>query len=79
MYNYTAIHIDFSPPIGSRTYQVVESAGYLNVCLFLANVGSYDHTATLPVPVTVKLSTKQTKTTFLPPGKVYNKYLHYFT
>ena len=49
--------MDFSPPLGKVAYEVVESAGSLEVCLVLANVGSYDVTSTLNTPVSVQLST----------------------
>ena len=68
--NYcAAIHVDFSPPPGKLTYEVIESAGSLQVCLVLANVGSYDVNATLDIPVSVHLSTlTQENTTMYDPG-----------
>lgn len=56
---YAAIHVDFSLPPGKLTYEVVESAGNLEVCLELANVGSYNRNSTLNTPVSVHLSTIQ--------------------
>lgn len=50
-------------------YQVLESAGSVEICLVLASVGFYDYTSTLSVPVTLKLLTKEMKNSFLPTGK----------
>ena len=66
-----AIHIDFSPPIGELEYVVSEGDGDLEVCLTLANVGSYTSGMTLTTEVTVQLSTTVTVLTFLPRGKLF--------
>ena len=54
---FIGIHLDFSPPAGKMSFEVKEGAGNLEVCLVLANTGSYDTSATLTTPVTVSLST----------------------
>ena len=64
-----AIHVDFSPPTGKLVYEVVEGAGSLEVCLVLANVGSFNKNSTLNTPVTVHLSTIQTAQTLYKPGE----------
>ena len=65
----TAIHVDFSPPTGKLVYEVVEGAGSLEVCLVLANVGSFNKNSTLNTPVTVHLTTIQTDQTLYKPGE----------
>lgn len=71
VFSFSGIHLDFSPPTGKVKYEVLENAGSLEVCLTLANVGSYDSTVNLDTPVTVKLTAIETatKATTYPPGQ----------
>lgn len=64
----TAIHVDFSLPAGNMGYKVQEAGSNLEVCLVLANVGSYSLNATLTTPVSVHLSTLQTNNTLYEQG-----------
>ena len=52
-----AVHVDFTLPAGRKTYQVGENKRRLEVCLTLANVGSYSTDHSLAESVTVKLAT----------------------
>lgn len=63
--------MDFSPPPGQLIYEVIEGAGDLEVCLVLANVGSYDINASLETPVSVHITTTQSEInhTMHEPGK----------
>ena len=56
----SAIHMDFALPPGKLVYEVLESESDLQVCLILANVGSFDPSSSLNVSVLVHLSTIQT-------------------
>ena len=51
--------MDFSPPPGKLVYEVLEGAGSLEVCVVLANTGSYDANHTLTTSVSVHVSTIQ--------------------
>ena len=53
-------------------YQAVENESSLEICVVLANIGAYDSIAALSQPVTLRLSPKETKTSFLPPGLFHN-------
>ena len=53
-------------------YQALENESSLEICVVLANIGSYDSTAALSQPVTLRLSPRETKTSFLPPGLFHN-------
>ena len=49
--------MDFALVPGKLVYEVLESESNLQVCLVLANVGSFDLTSSLNVSVFVHLST----------------------
>ena len=63
-----AIFIHFNLPIGGRVYQVMENESFAEVCVILANTGSYDPTWTTSIPVSLTFSTEATKNSFLPSG-----------
>lgn len=67
-HHHSAIHVDFSLPAGEMAYKVAEAGSSLEVCLVLANVGSYSLNATLTTPVSVHLSTLQINNTLYEQG-----------
>ena len=70
MYSFfSAIHVDFALPPGKLAYEVLESDSSMEVCLVLANVGSFDLTSSLDIPVFVHLSTVPTGHTFYEQGQ----------
>ena len=69
-----AVHVDFLLPPGKLTYEVAEGEGSLEVCLVLANIGSYGLDQTLNTSVIVHLSTIQTDNTTHEVGQYFTIY-----